>query len=218
MSYFRDRLHDFERRPYLIAAAGVTIVAMLIALIAWRLQLGDENNTADRTELADLSLEELKNRLTFKAHADIDYLDQILIHPDALDYAAQLLASAEESDRYVGLLIYANTPGLLGETLTNDQVELISARLEDISPAIQTYAVYALLNNREYAGIPLLIRQIGNPLTLTFMEPLVTQDQFARDTLSASFGENFPGDEVTAESAWTDWWATHRSNFENRRD
>jgi HEAT repeat protein len=218
MSYFRDRLHDFERRPYLIAAAGVLIVAMLVALIAWRLQLGDAPHSGDQSELADLTLEDLKNRLTFKAHADIDYMDRILTHPEALAYAAQLLASGAESDRYVGLMIYANTPELLGLSLSETDIALIREALEDISPAIRTYAGYALLNNREYTGVPVLIGQIGNPLPLTFMEPLVTQDRFVRDLLAKAFNENFDGDEAAAEAAWTDWWETHRGPYESRRN
>ncbi len=195
----------------LVLGSGATFLMLRRGLPQQKTSAASKNTPLQNTPTAALV-----NKLSFEADLDIPVLDELLHRPDVLNVADQLILSTRESDRYLGLLIYSQVPELSKTTLSSNRLEKIASKLQDASPSIRMYAAGSLVQNHNMTGVPILIDNLTSELALTYMEPPVSQGEYAQQILSnyLTASINFdPVHRIDTQNAWLKWWQENRVHY-----
>jgi len=198
---------ETENRPWLVAISIVLTFVLITLSMLWRMVLSNADEVGQVDGMT--RVEEIRRELRYVGGLDIPLLDELLAIPEAIPAAERWLVSEEESDRYLGIIVFARHQLRTEKPLTSTQLQRLRQRLSDRSPAIRTYAAFALLEREDNTGVPHLIEQITNAAPLSFMEPPVTQSQFALLLLNQTYPEVgiVDIDPANRQLQWQQWWS-----------
>lgn len=208
MPYARQpEASEIEHRPWLVAISIVLAFVLIALSMIWRMVLLNADEVAETD--GQTRVEEIRQELRYVGGLDIPLLDELLAIPEAIPAAEGWLVSDTESDRYLGIIVFARHQLRTEQPLTQTQLQRLRQRLSDRSPAIRTYAAFALIEHEDTTGVAHLIEQLTNATPLSFMEPPVTQSQFATLLLNQTYPESgiVDDDPSGRQTQWQQWWS-----------